>query len=240
MRPTAKLLREACLSVSKKVHILSDLRATWERPDAMPWNILKLPRLIETLYVWICNWRNISPLLRVAPLTLGNWLPESPWFVDGAVIFWYILNVLSKGTQHTPGSMKFIWCSASLYSCCRQLSVIVLVPYWSALVWTNAKRRAWGGAIGVEIQRPFPHRLWLPTKKHFLLFLWFLCTCCHLLVLRLDREILGTSYRPALHKLARLKYLKVGPNFADTVTHVHDVYWRLISFNSFIFPDVFK
>jgi hypothetical protein len=56
----------------------------------------------------------------------------------------------------------------------------------------------------------------------------------------LDREILGTSYRPALHKLARLKYLKVGPNFADTVTHVHDVYWRLISFNSFIFPDVFK
>jgi hypothetical protein len=56
----------------------------------------------------------------------------------------------------------------------------------------------------------------------------------------LDREILGTSSRPALHKLARLKYLKVGPNFADTVTHVHDVYWRLISFNSFIFPDVFK
>ena len=25
---------------------------------------------------------------------------------------------------------------------------------------------------------------------------------------RLDREILGNSYRPALHKLARLKYLK--------------------------------
>ena len=30
---------------------------------------------------------------------------------------------------------------------------------------------------------------------------------------RLDREILGTSYRPALHKLARLKYLKICKSF---------------------------
>eukprot|EP00435_Cladocopium_sp_Y103_P032334 s1069_g8.t1 len=30
---------------------------------------------------------------------------------------------------------------------------------------------------------------------------------------RLDREILGTSYRPALHKLARLKYLKIRNSF---------------------------
>eukprot|EP00913_Durusdinium_trenchii_P014475 g13579.t1 len=30
---------------------------------------------------------------------------------------------------------------------------------------------------------------------------------------RLDREILGMSYRPALHKLARLKYLKIRNSF---------------------------
>ena len=30
---------------------------------------------------------------------------------------------------------------------------------------------------------------------------------------RLDREILGNSYRPALHKLARLKYLKIRSSF---------------------------
>lgn len=33
---------------------------------------------------------------------------------------------------------------------------------------------------------------------------------------RLDREVLGCSYRPKLHKLARLKYLKIGLSFKKT------------------------
>ena len=112
---------------------------SWERPDATWCNALK--HFEATVNLWCVH--------HIAPLTLNNWQLDSlicVWFVDGAVRFWNFWMFFAKTLQVQWNSFDALPVFILAHSCCRQLSVIVLVPYWSALVWTNAKRRAWGGA----------------------------------------------------------------------------------------------